>query len=118
MTFLHVQKVNDADFIALPFQQSAAVPEQLALTIQHKIRGVGLAQVDFCIEPAFSCAAAAHHQGVQIAAVLPAVQSHADVLGEDAVLKRVFRPVLLVHGSGVAPFGRTVFFAPSVIAPG
>ena len=77
-----------------------------------------MAQVDFRIEPAFSRAAAAHHQGVQIAAVLPAVQPHADVLGEDAVLKRVFRPVLLVHGSGVAPFGRTVFFAPSVIAPG
>ena len=77
-----------------------------------------MAQVDFRIEPALTCATAAHHQGVQIAAVLPSIQPHADVLGEDAVLKRVFRPVLLVHGSGVAPFGRTVFFAPSVIAPG
>ena len=37
MTFLHVQKINDADFIALPFQQGAAVPEQLTLTVQNKI---------------------------------------------------------------------------------
>ena len=70
MAFLHVQKINDADFIALPFQQGTAVPEQFSLTIQHEKRGIGLAQVDFCIEPAFSRAAAAHHQGVQIAAVL------------------------------------------------
>ena len=118
MAFLHVQKINDADFIALPFQQGAAVPEQFSLTIQHEKRGVGLAQVDFGIEAALACAAAAHHQGVQIAAVLPAIQPHADVLREDAVLKWVFGPVLFVHSSGVAPFGRTVFFAPSVIAPG
>ncbi len=67
--------------------------------------------VHFGIEPTFSRAAAAHHQGVEVAAVLPAVQSHADVLGKNAVLERVFVPVFLIYGPRIAPFGGTVFFA-------
>ena len=118
MAFLHVQKIYHPDFVPSFFQQAAAVPQQFSFAVQNEIGRVGLAQVDFGIEPAFARAAAAHHQGVQIAAVFPAVQPHADVLGENAILKRVFRPVLLIHGPRIAPFGGTVFFASSVIAPG
>ena len=64
MAFVHVQKVNHLDLIALPFQQAATVPQQLAFAVQDEKRGVGLANVDLCIKAAFSRAAAPADQGV------------------------------------------------------
>ncbi len=119
MAFLHVQKVYHLDLVAHPFQQAPAVAQQFALTVQHKVRDMGrLEQVGLCIEPAFSCSAAAAYQGIERPAVLFPVQPHTDVLGKNAVLKRVFIPVFLIHGPRIAPFGRAVFFTPSVVAPG
>ena len=77
-----------------------------------------MADVHFGVEPALARAAAAHHQSVEVAAVFPAIQPHADVLGENAVFERVLVPVFLIHSPRIAPFGGTVFFASAVIAPG
>ena len=118
MAFLHVQKVHHLDLIAHPFQQAAAVAHQLALTVQNKKGRIALADVHFGIEAAFSRAAASHHQGVEVAAVFPAIQPHADMLGENAVFEQVPVPVFLIHGPRIAPFGGAVFFASAVIAPG
>ena len=118
MAFLHVQKVHHLDLITHPFQQAAAVAQQLALTVQNKKGRIALADVHFGIEAAFSRAAASHHQGVEVAAVFPAIQPHADVLGENAVFEQVPVPVFLIHGPRIAPFGGAVFFASAVIAPG
>ena len=117
VTFLHVQKVHHLDLIAHPFQQAAAVTKQFPLTVQNKKGRIALADVHFGIEAAFSRATAAHHQSVEVAAVLPAIQPHADVLGENAVFERVLVPVFLIHGPRIAPFGGTVFFASAVITP-
>ena len=118
VAFLHVQKVHHLDLIAHPFQQAAAVTQQLALAVQNKEGRIALADVHFGIEAAFSRPAASHHQGVEVAAVFSAIQPHADVLGENAVFDRVLVPVFLIHGPRIAPFGGAVFFAPAVIAPG
>ena len=77
-----------------------------------------MADVHFGVEPALARAAAAHHQSVEVAAVFPAIQPHADMLGENAVFEQVPVPVFLVHGPRIAPFGGAVFFASAVIAPG
>ena len=42
--------------------------------------------------------------------MLPAIQPHADMLGENAVFEQVPVPVFLIHGPRIAPFGGTVFF--------
>lgn len=76
-------------------------------------------QVHFGIKAAFSCTAATHTDGIEISAVLSAVQPHAKVLCEDAICKRVFVvTILFVYGSDIAPSGRTVFFTSAVISPG
>ena len=118
MAFVHIQKIDHLDLIPLPFQQAAAITEQLSFAIQDEKRGVRLAEIDLGIKAAFSCAAAAADQSIERPAVFSSVQPHADVLGKNAVLKRVFIPVFLVHGPRIAPFGGTVFLAPAVVAPG
>lgn len=118
VAFLHVQKIHHLDLITHPFQQAAAVAQQLALTVQNKKGRIALADVHFGIEAAFSRSAASHHQGVEVAAVFSAIQPHADMLGENAVFEQVPVPVFLIHGPRIAPFGGTVFFTSSVIAPG
>lgn len=76
-------------------------------------------QVHFGVEAAFSRTAAAHTDGIEISAVLSAVQSHAKVLCEDAICIKVFVvAILFVYGSDIAPSGRTVFFTSAVISPG
>lgn len=76
-------------------------------------------QVHFGVEAAFSRTAAAHADGIEISAVLSAVQSHAKVLCKDAVCKGIFVvAILFVYGSDIAPSGRTVFFTSAVISPG
>ena len=96
----------------------AAVTKQFPLTVQNKKGRIALADVHFGVEPTFSRTTAAHHQSVEVAAVFPAIQPHADVLSKNAVFERVLVPVFLIHGPRIAPFGGTVFFASSVIAPG
>ena len=68
------------------------------LTVQNKKGRIALADVHFGVEPTFSRATAAHHQSVEVAAVLPAIQPHADVLGKNAVFERVLVP--RGHGKG------------------
>ena len=75
-------------------------------------------KIDEGIEPALAGTAAANHHGIQIAAVLPAIQTHADVLGKYLICFRVLCLILLIHGGSAAPFGGAVFLSPAVIAPG
>ena len=74
---------------------------------------VGLGKVE-----AFARAAASDDYRVEVSPVLSSVQTHAHILRKQLILLRPFIPVFLVHGSGVAPLGRTVFLTPAVVAPG
>ena len=118
MAALHVQQVQHPHLIALLLQQIAGIPRQLAFRIENDKAGVGLAEVGFGIKPRLARAAAAYHNGVQIAAVLSAVQPHADILREQLIGLRLLCPVFSVHGSGVAPFSRAVFLPAPVVASG
>ena len=75
-------------------------------------------QIDEGVESALTGTAAAHHHSIQIAAVLSAIQTHADMLGENLVGFRVFRLLLLVDGGSAAPFGRAVFLTTAIVASG
>lgn len=75
-------------------------------------------QIDEGVEPALAGTAAADYHGVQITAVLSAVQTHADVLGEYLVGFRVFCLILPVDGGSAAPLGRAVFLPTAVVAAG
>ena len=75
-------------------------------------------QIDEGIESALTGAAAADYHGVQIPAVLSAVQTHADMLGENLVGLRGLCLILLIDRGGAAPFGRAVFLSTAVMAPG
>ena len=66
MGTLHVQKIQHTDFIALGFQKSAGVPQQLAFGIQNHQTGVGLTDISLGIFEALACAAAADNDGQQI----------------------------------------------------
>ena len=75
-------------------------------------------QVNEGIEAALTGTTATHHNRVQIAPVLSAIQAHADVLGKYLVGFRVLVLILLVDCRCAAPFGGAVFLAPAVVAPG
>ena len=109
--------IQHPDFIPLLFQQMPRVPEQLPLGVQNDKTGVGLAEIGFGVKARFASPRPADDHSVQVAPVLVGIQAHADVLGKNAVLERVFIPVFLIHGPRIAPFGGAVFLAPAVIAP-
>ena len=118
VAFFHIQKIQHPHLIALLPQQMSRASQQLALRVQHGKARVGLTQIRFCIKPRLACAAAADHDRIEVAAVLPSVQTHTDILREDLVVLRLGCPVFPVDGSGRAPLGRTVFLATAVIAAG
>ena len=118
MAFLHAEQIQRLDFIAPHFEEGSRHAQQLPLAVQNEIGRTGLQQIDEGVEPALAGTTAANHHRVQIAAVLPAIQTHADMLGEHLIRLRVFRLILLIDGSSAAPFGGAVFLAPAVIAPG
>ena len=89
-----------------------------SLRIEDDKAGVRLAEVGFCVKSRLARAAAAHDHGVQIAAVLSAVQPHAHVLGKELVGLRLSGPILLVDGFGIAPFGGAVFLPAPIVTPG
>ena len=105
MAALHVQQIQHPHFIALLLQQITGIPDQLALRVEDNKAGVGLAEIGFGVKAGFARTAAAHDHGVEVAAVLSAVQPHAHALGKELVGLRLFGPVLLVNSFGVAPFG-------------
>ena len=115
---LHVQQIQHPHFIALLLQQITGIPDQLALRIEDHKAGVGLAEIRFCVKSRLARAAAAHDHGVEVAAVLSAVQPHTHALGKELVGLRLFGPVLLVNGLSVAPFSRAVFLPAPVVMPG
>ena len=115
---LHVQQIQHPHLVAFLLQEITGIPDQLALRIENHKAGVGLTEIGFCVKSRLARAAAAHDHGVEVAAVLSAVQPHAHALGKELVGLRLFGPVLLVNGFGVAPFGRTVFLPAPVVAPG
>ena len=118
MAFLHAEQIQHLDFIAPHFEEGSRHAQQLPLAVQNEIGRTGLQQIDEGVEPALAGTTAANHHRVQIAAVLPAIQTHADMLGEHLIRLRVFRLILLIDGSSAAPFGGTVFLTTAVIAPG
>ena len=75
-------------------------------------------QIDKGVEAALTGTTAAYYHGVQIAAVLFAVQTHANVLCEYLVGLRVLCLILPVDGGGTAPLGGAVFLTTAVIAAG
>ena len=75
-------------------------------------------QIDKSVETALTGTAAANHHCVQIAAVLSAIQTHANMLGKNLVCLRIFCLILLIHGGCAAPFGGAVFLATAVVAAG
>ena len=118
MAFLHTEKIQHLNLITPHFQEGARHPQQLPLAVKDEIGRTGLQQIDQRIEPALTGTTAANHHSIQIAAVLSAVQTHADMLGENLVSLRDLCLILLIHGGGAAPFCRTMFLTPAVIAPG
>lgn len=118
MAFLHTEQIQHLNFIAPHFQKGARHAKKFPLAVQTKIGRTGLQQIDEGIEPALAGTTAANHYCVQIAAVLSAIQTHANMLGEYLVRFRVLCLILLVDGGCAAPLGGAVFLAPAVIAPG
>ena len=118
MALLHVQKIQHTHLITLLPEQMPRAAQQLALRVQHGKARVGLTQIRLCVKPRLACATAADHDRIEVAAVLPSVQTHTDILREDLVVLRCGCPVFSVDSSGRTPLGRTVFLAPAVIAAG
>ena len=123
VAFLHVQQIQHPDIIARFPQQSSGIPQQFTLGVKTDKgrplrRQARLIQAGLCIAAGLACAAAADHDRVQVAPVLPAVQPHADVLGEHLVWLRWLGAVFPVQPLWTAPFGGAVFYAPPVVAPG
>ena len=118
MAFLHVEKIQHTHFITLLFQQIAGVAGQFPLGVQNHKRGVGLHEIGLRIETCLARAASADDHRVEVAPVLASVQPDPHILGQQLVFLWPFVPVLSAHGPGVAPFGRAVFLATPVVAPG
>ena len=91
--------------------------DKLTLRIGADKARIGKQKVWLHHEAGLARAAAAHNDLKQITHVLPSIEAHAQVLGEDHVPGRVFVAVLLVQLPDAAPAGRAVFLAgPSVHA--
>ena len=118
MAFLHAQKIQHPHLVALMLKKKACIAEQLALWIKHHKRSVRLTEIGLCVEPCLARAASAHHDGVQIAQMLPAVQAHADVLRKELVSRRLLCPVFPADGSGIAPLCRAVFLTAPIVPAG
>ena len=104
MAFLHVQKIQHPHLISFMLKKEACITEQLALWIKHHKRSVCLTEIGLGVKACFTRAASSHHDGVQIAQVLPAVQAHADMLRKELVFRRLLCSVFPADGSGIAHF--------------
>ena len=78
----HIDQIQYAHVIPLFLEQIARIPANLPLGVQDHQGGIALHGVGLGIEASLACAAAAHHNGVEISPVLAAVEAHADMLGE------------------------------------
>ena len=115
MGLFHFQQIQNTDFKALGFQQSAGVTEQFALGIQDYHTGVCLTDQRPAAALALTGATAADEYRQQIAKVLQAVEGHGKVLGQRLIGFRVWIPVFLIQLMDVAPLGGAVFFTPAVV---
>ena len=114
-----IHQVKNFDHISLAEQQGDGVPGQFSFWIGADIGGVGEVDVGLDHIPGLAGAAAAHHNLQKIPLVFPAVQAHADMLGEDDIVLRVFILVFAAKLFGVAPVGGAVFLSrPPVLTGG
>ena len=111
-------EVEHPDDIALLQEERSDSPDKLALWIGADKARVGKEQIRFHDKAGFACAAAAHDDLKEVSHVLPSVQTHAQVLGEDHVFGWVFVAVLLVQLPDAAPAGRAVFHAGTPVHAG
>ena len=113
-----VHKVNDADGIALPQKQRNGGAGQLPLGVSRDIGGVGLVKIRLDHIPGLARAGAAYHDLQEVALVLPPVEAHAEILGEDGVVAGVLVPVLPVKLVYVPPAGGAVFLSGAAVLLG
>ena len=81
-----IDQIQHPNFIAFAFEVAAGGKENFRFRVSNDIVGVGLQNVWEHIAPGFCCAAAADNQHVETAPMLAAVQSQADVAGENLAL--------------------------------
>ena len=103
-----VDQIQHPDFIAFAFEVAAGGQQHLRFGVGDHIVGVGLQNVGQHIAPGLGGTAAADDQHVETAPMLAAVQSQADVAGEDFVL---LLGELAVYLPGRVPGGGAVFLA-------
>ena len=113
-----VHEVNDADGIALPQKQRNGGAGQFPLGVSRDIGGVGLVKIGLDHIPGLARAGAAHHDLQEVSLVLPPVEAHAEVLGEDGVVVRVLVPVFPVKLVYVPPAGGAVLLSGSAVLLG
>ena len=115
----HIDQIQYAHVIPLFLEQMARIPANLPLGVQDHQGGIALHGVGLGIEAGLACAAAAHHNGVEISPVLAAVEAHTDMPGKQLVVHwlRTIR-IVAAQGPGIAPAGGAVFLQPPVVFPG
>ena len=114
-----VDQVEHHDFISLFFQQVPGGPQQLSLGVCDNVGAVCAVKPWLGHKTGLAGAGAAHHNDVEVAPVLVAVEADRDVLGQDHIGQRIFFiHVLLAESLGVAPSGGAILLSWPAILPG
>ena len=114
--FLHVQKIQHPDLIALLLQKPACGTQQLTLGVKHHKAGVALHQILHSEACGLAGACAADHGGQKIPVMLRRVQADLNVHSHGLVVEGVFVPISLVDLMNIAPLSGTMLLSPAVSA--
>ena len=80
-----VNQVEHHDFIPHFFEQIPGGTQQLPFRIGNDIGTICTVKPGFCHEPGLTRAGAAHHNNIEITAVLVAVEADTDILRQDDI---------------------------------
>ena len=116
MALFHRDKVKNSDLISFFLKKFSRIPQDFAFRVKDYKRGIALHKVGLTVKSCFTCTGTAAYQCIQISSVLFRIQSDTDILRHQLVIGIRRLSVLLIHGSCIAPFCRTVFLPPAVVS--
>jgi len=109
-----MDEVKYLDVVSLVLQKIPGTAKHLALGVNDQIGAVDAHNTGLAEKAGLAGTAAAHHQNIEVALVLIAVQPYGNVLCQDNVFT-VWIGILLVQFTGITPFGRAVFLAGAAV---
>ena len=112
-----INEVKHPQHIPLLQQQRRQVPEHFALGVRHQEAAVYLHDIGLAEIPRLTGTAAAHDDLQQIPPVLPPVETHSHMAGQQGVVGRVFVRVFPIELPRTAPPGGAVFLPRPAVFP-